>query len=138
MILLVVSAAAVFLLDQVTKRFIERRVANGPLHFTRFLTIRPISSARPRYRNRPLRYTMVAIWASAFLAAAALAAIGGGLTSSGALVAAGAALGGAAGNLRDVLEMRAVRDFIDLSFWPAFNVADVAIVGGLIVAFFPR
>lgn len=137
MILLAVSAAAVFLLDQVTKRFIERRLEHGALQFTRYLRIRPVSSARAGYRNPSLRFTMIAIWVSAFLAAAALASIGG-LTSSEALIAAGAALGGAAGNLSDVLKMRAVRDFIDLSFWPAFNVADVAIVGGLIVAFFPR
>jgi len=46
----------------------------------------------------------------------------------------GMALGGAAGNLRDILRHRYIVDFIDLGWWPVFNLADVAIVGGLILA----
>lgn len=37
-------------------------------------------------------------------------------------------LGGAAGNLVDRIARGAVVDFIDLRFWPVFNLADVAIV----------
>ena len=29
-------------------------------------------------------------------------------------------------------------DFIDLRWWPVFNIADVGIVVGLVVAFWPR
>ncbi|MBI1968515.1 signal peptidase II [Candidatus Woesearchaeota archaeon] len=36
-------------------------------------------------------------------------------------------LGGVLGNGMDRLFLGAVRDFIDLSFWPAFNVADAAL-----------
>jgi len=49
----------------------------------------------------------------------------------------GAALGGAAGNLLDILRRRSVLDFIDLRWWPVFNIADVGIVAGLAVAFWP-
>ena len=52
--------------------------------------------------------------------------------------AVGAALGGAAGNLLDILRTRSVRDFIDFGWWPVFNVADVVIIGGLMFAFVPR
>ena len=49
----------------------------------------------------------------------------------------GLLLGGALGNLLDRARQGAVTDFIDLSFWPAFNLADVAItlgVGALLLA----
>ncbi|MDA8096593.1 MAG: signal peptidase II [Desulforudis sp.] len=40
-------------------------------------------------------------------------------------------LGGAIGNMVDRLRLGAVIDFIDLGFWPVFNVADIAIVVGI-------
>jgi len=39
-------------------------------------------------------------------------------------------VGGAAGNLIDRILFGAVMDFIAFSFWPAFNIADTAIVCG--------
>lgn len=42
--------------------------------------------------------------------------------------AVGLGLGGAAGNMMDRIVRGAVVDFIDVSFWPVFNVADIAIV----------
>jgi len=60
-----------------------------------------------------------------------------------ALLALGAVLGGAAGNLFDRLRTGLVTDFIDVRFWPVFNLADSAIVVGAIVLawrllFYPR
>lgn len=46
-------------------------------------------------------------------------------------VALGLQLGGALGNLIDRLRLGHVVDFIDLKFWPVFNVADSAIVIGV-------
>ena len=43
----------------------------------------------------------------------------------------GMLLGGAIGNLVDRVREGAVIDFIDPVAWPAFNVADMAIVGGV-------
>ena len=43
----------------------------------------------------------------------------------------GAVLGGAIGNLADRAREGAVIDFIDPIVWPAFNIADVAIVVGI-------
>ncbi|NLJ75407.1 MAG: signal peptidase II [Firmicutes bacterium] len=45
------------------------------------------------------------------------------------------ALGGALGNLIDRLRWGAVVDFVDLPLWPIFNVADLAIVGGVALLF---
>ena len=44
----------------------------------------------------------------------------------------GLVLGGALGNLADRARIDAVVDFIDPSYWPAFNLADVAIVVGVL------
>jgi len=44
----------------------------------------------------------------------------------------GAIVGGALGNLADRARIGAVIDFIDPAFWPAFNVADAAIVLGIL------
>ena len=44
----------------------------------------------------------------------------------------GLLLGGAAGNLLDRVVEGAVVDFFDLPWWPAFNVADVAITLGVL------
>jgi signal peptidase II len=44
----------------------------------------------------------------------------------------GAIVGGALGNLADRARIGAVIDFVDPAFWPAFNVADAAIVLGIL------
>ncbi|WP_141264164.1 MULTISPECIES: signal peptidase II [unclassified Neomoorella] len=42
-------------------------------------------------------------------------------------------LGGALGNLIDRLRFGYVVDFLDFRIWPVFNLADMAIVGGVIL-----
>lgn len=44
---------------------------------------------------------------------------------------AGLILGGTLGNLIDRLRLGYVVDFVDLGFWPVFNIADVAITCGV-------
>lgn len=43
----------------------------------------------------------------------------------------GLVVGGALGNLADRVRIGAAIDFIDAPVWPAFNFADIAIVGGV-------
>ena len=45
----------------------------------------------------------------------------------------GLLVGGAIGNVIDRLRQGDVTDFIDLSFWPSFNVADMAITCGVLM-----
>ena len=45
----------------------------------------------------------------------------------------GMQLGGALGNLVDRVRMGRVTDFLDLSFWPVFNIADASIVLGITI-----
>lgn len=51
----------------------------------------------------------------------------------GLWLATGLLLGGALGNAIDRLSIGYVRDFVNLPGWPSFNVADMAITGGVIV-----
>lgn len=48
-------------------------------------------------------------------------------------VALGLQLGGAIGNLADRLRQGYVTDFLDFGPWPVFNIADTAIVAGVIL-----
>ncbi len=109
-----------------------RRVAAGPL-----VAIRPIRTMRPSFSRHTSRIGLVLTWCAAFGSVLALNQLGVGPQSEVAQVGMWAALGGAAGNLLDILRRRAVTDFIDVGWWPVFNLADVAIVAGLIVAFAP-
>jgi signal peptidase II len=52
-------------------------------------------------------------------------------TRPGLWLVVGLVLGGALGNLADRVRIGAAIDFIDPPVWPAFNLADVAIVGGV-------
>jgi signal peptidase II len=49
----------------------------------------------------------------------------------GLWVPVGLLAGGAFGNLADRVRIDSVTDFIDLPLWPAFNLADIAIVTGV-------
>jgi signal peptidase II len=51
-------------------------------------------------------------------------------------LALGLQLGGAVGNLADRLRLGHVVDFVHFHFWPVFNVADSAIVVGVILLTF--
>jgi signal peptidase II len=50
-------------------------------------------------------------------------------------LAAALMIGGALGNLADRVRDGAVTDFIDLPLWPTFNLADTAIVVGVLLLF---
>lgn len=45
----------------------------------------------------------------------------------------GILLGGALGNLIDRVRLGAVVDFVNVPWWPTFNVADVAVVVGVVL-----
>jgi signal peptidase II len=51
-------------------------------------------------------------------------------------VALGLMLGGAIGNLIDRIRLGEVTDFIDVGAWPVFNLADSAVVVGVVLVIF--
>ena len=77
----------------------------------------------------PSAPVLLGLWGVTLVCTALLLGAGG---IAGAALAV--ALGGATSNLADRLGRGAVVDFIDLRWWPAFNLADVAIVVGVTVA----
>lgn len=136
MVEVLVSCAVVFTLDQLSKRFVAGREALpalGPIG-----RIRRVSSRRPYYSSAPIQVAATALWITAFLAAQFLTESGFAFFMPGQDVGLGVALGGAAGNLADVIRTESVTDFIDLGWWPVFNLADVAIIAGLLLAFWPQ
>jgi signal peptidase II len=80
----------------------------------------------------------VLVWFTALVSAILLYRSGAWFHSPLSLLGLGLAFGGAAGNLLDILRWHCVVDFVDLRWWPVFNLADVGITVGLILAFCPH
>jgi len=135
---LILSGSAFLVLDQWTKRMVQLRSSNWNYHFIgSVVRLRVVTSSKRVYRSDIGRAAMVIIWLAALLSVLALHQTGVQFRSCQSLIGVGCALGGAAGNLSDVLRRGGVIDFIDLRWWPVFNLADVGIVVGLLLAFLP-
>ena len=133
MVEMLVSGTAVFAADQAAKRAAELHAATRAIRVGPLLNIRHALNRRSIYAHLPARAVMLVVWIAAFTSAMILAASLPGPLVPG--IGLGMALGGAAGNLADILRLHAVRDFVDLGWWPVFNVADVAIIAGLALTF---
>lgn len=131
---LIGSAAVAAGLDQASKALVLRRLPAGRRHdVVRRWGLRRVHN---HHGGRPglARGWAVAVWVAAVVGVALLWAFSPGLPGVPAAVGLGLALGGATGNLADRLLRGAVVDFIALGRWPAFNVADAALVAGAILA----
>ncbi|MCK4324791.1 MAG: signal peptidase II [Armatimonadetes bacterium] len=118
---------------------------------TKFAAVRllPAGESRPLLgaylsltvqRNTGAAFGMFPAATTALIALAAIIIIfiavwGPQMAQSNRLLAVGLAmtLGGATGNLIDRLRLGYVLDFLDLHFWPVFNVADIGITCGAIL-----
>lgn len=123
----------VLIFDQATKAIALRTVAHRDprLDKGRFRTV----FARGwLLKSTPKAAPYLLMWAVSASAMVALASIRPLGVARIATVGLALALGGAAGNLVDRLRYGAVIDFIALGWWPVFNFADVAIVGGAAIA----
>jgi signal peptidase II len=119
----IVAGGATLVLDQLAKEVALRRPRR-----------RPALNTRVPYGTRRGFVLFLAVWS---LLAAGLVVAAGRPPLAGEWVAVaglGAALGGAAGNLVDWVRRGGVIDFIAIHRWPAFNLADAAIVGGVLIA----
>ena len=129
MILALVVFVLVLLADQVTKSLVVARLEEGAATAGVWYGIRLRHVAN---RRRPWNTKAGVRWMA--VALVLFIAAGGGFTSlidePRMYVGLGALVGGAAGNLLDGFNRKAVTDFIDLRVWPVFNFADAAIVAG--------
>jgi len=130
-------AAVVVGLDVATKHWALTSLADGP--------IRLIGSTRLALTYNTAGAFGLGGAVVPFLALGALVLVvvmvttGSATTRTPAAVALGLVLGGAFGNLADRifrdpgLLRGAVVDFVDLRFWPVFNLADAAITCGAVL-----
>ncbi|HAI21128.1 MAG TPA: signal peptidase II [Clostridiales bacterium UBA8153] len=125
-------AAGVLVMDVASKRWVEARLALGQsvpvipglLYLTRLANP---GAAFGLFAGATLALVLVAAAVSGFIIFAGQRLAGESRVLRSGL---GLQLGGALGNLIDRVRVGMVTDFLDLSFWPVFNVADMAIVGG--------
>lgn len=124
-------AGVVAALDQITKQIVTASINRGDSHQIIF----GIDIAN--VRNKGVAFGLLAdgdvpVLLLTLAALALLLIYFGSHTDRPQLwIAVGLLLGGAIGNLVDRVRLGAVVDFIDPPVWPAFNVADVAIVAGV-------
>lgn len=137
---------AVVILDQATKLLVVRTLAigesrpvlEGMLHLTH---IRNPGAAFGFFREQPELLSLASLLGAVVFTVMIVRRPPPAISTGAALVA-----GGALGNLTDRLTRDfpfygTVVDFIDVPYWPAFNVADAAISTGalllVLVALFP-
>jgi signal peptidase II len=124
--------AAVLLVDQVTKRLVQSNIAEGERKNV-FFGIDLV-----HVRNQGVAF-------GAFAGGGAIVALVIGVALIALVIwfirhidtplawlPTGLLLGGAVGNIFDRIRDGAVTDFIKFPWWPAFNVADIAITFGVL------
>jgi lipoprotein signal peptidase len=135
---LIAAGGMLLFLDQWSKRMVEVHLGNACASCGPFLRIRRASHVYAGLRSNATRLLLVLVWLAALVCAIILHRSGAWFRTDTALVGVAVAFGGSAGNLLDMLRRGSVANFIDLGWWPVFNIADVAIVTGLFVAFWPQ
>ena len=134
---MLVAGSVVLFLDQWSKRVVALRWGQSAVSVGSAVRIRHTRNTRELYNNNVVRVALVMVWVAALVSGIMLHSGGAQLQSRISMVGLGAALGGAAGNLLDILRRRFIVDFIDLGWWPVFNLADVAIIAGVALAVWP-
>ena len=133
------TALLVVTADQLSKIWIRSHLAVGQslpeTGWLRLTHVRNTGAVFGLFQDQSLPLTVVAILGIAVLLAYALLSYRRFpfLDNTLGKVALGLVLGGTVGNLIDRLRFGYITDFIDVGFWPAFNVADSAIVVGVII-----
>jgi signal peptidase II len=131
-IALVSIALAALLADQLTKAIVVRSLELGES----VSVLGPLSINH--VRNSGIAFGLFSSWAGTVtvLTAAAVLWMVLYFARAGARhpilpIALGLLIGGSAGNLVDRVRLGHVTDFLDLTYWPAFNLADTFIVTGV-------
>ena len=131
---LVAVAASAVVADQLTKQLVVSQLAFGE----------SVPVAGPlelhHVRNPGIAFGLFSTWASVVtvLTVVAVTWMLGYFAKTGARhpllpVALGLLVGGSVANLVDRVRLGHVTDFLDLGFWPAFNLADTFIVTGVAI-----
>jgi signal peptidase II len=129
---LIAIALAALVADQVTKQIVVSTLERGES----FDVLGPLSIHH--VHNSGIAFGIFSTWAVpvTLLTAIAILWMVGYFARSGARhpvlpIALGFLIGGSLGNLVDRIRLGHVTDFLDLTYWPAFNLADTFIVAGV-------
>lgn len=135
MALLAAVAAAIVAADQLTKEWALRALDDGPIDLVWTLRLRLAFNTGTAFSIAAGRGAVVGLVAIAVVLV--MIWMGRAVASRLGGLALGLVLGGALGNLADRAFRSgdgflggAVVDFVDLQWWPVFNLADSAIVVG--------
>jgi signal peptidase II len=131
-------SAAFLFLDQWSKKFAEVRTAGHSITLGGVLKIRCVAHPLKSLTVGRMRMVPPLLWLTSLSCAIVLHNSGTWFQSETALLGLALAFSGATGNLIDLLRRKYVLNFIDLGWWPVFNLADVWILTGLLVAFWPK
>lgn len=130
-LLLVTAAVVVFAADLATKVAVRANI--GPNEYVGLLPgidLVHVTNRGIAFGLFPDRQRMVGIVTALVLCGVAIVLLRATHRSRTSMVAAGALVGGAVGNLIDRMTRDGVTDFIDIWRWPPFNIADIGIVLG--------
>ena len=134
---LIAVAAAVVAVDHLTKWWAQRELADHDIDLIGSLRLHLVHNTGAAFSLGSRFAPVIALFAVGVVVA--LLGFGRALRGVVPIVAVGAIVGGAVGNLLDRLLRDGsgflggpVVDFIDVQWWPVFNVADTAITLGAI------
>ena len=131
--LLVVAAAAVAA-DQLTKALVVRELALGEeVEVAGPLAIHHVQNTGIAFGLFAGAAGLVAVLTSVAIAWMLVVFARSGARHPVLPVGLGLVIGGAVSNLADRVRLGHVTDFLDVGFWPAFNLADTFIVIGVAV-----
>ena len=134
MVALTLAASIMAALDQLSKRLVSRWLAVGQsVCVGRYFQIR---HARSKRLALPIQqhWLLLCTWTALATALVVVLHYGVYFRRPTAEFASGMALGGAASNIVDFVRCGYVIDMVDVGVWPVFNLADAAILLGVILA----
>jgi signal peptidase II len=131
--LLAVAGAAI-LADQVTKRIVSGTLDLGESkHVVGPLDLHHVQNSGIAFGLFPNATTVVIVVTAMVIAWLLVVFARSGARHPIMPVGLGLVVGGSLSNLADRIRLGHVTDFLDLGFWPAFNLADTFIVVGVAV-----
>ncbi len=133
-------AAVVLVLDALTKQWAVTALADGPIHLFGPVRFALIHNKAGAFGLGGAFVPFLAV--AALVLVVAMVTVGSASAKGPTAVALGLVLGGAFGNVGDRifrapgLLRGAVVDFVDVGFWPVFNLADSTITCGCLLLLF--
>jgi signal peptidase II len=125
-------AGAAVLADQVTKRIVAGTLELGESkHVLGPLDLHHVQNSGIAFGLFPDATTIVIVVTSVVIAWLLVVFARSGARHPVMPVGLGLVIGGSVSNLADRVRLGHVTDFLDLAFWPAFNLADTFIVVGV-------